>query len=292
MRLRHPEHPEYTVEFMYIHPERALALLAMNTHNRNMRERVGDAYAGDMTAEQWLFNGDTIKIGVDDEGREVLLDGQHRCTGIIDSGCGQWMLVVRGLPLPTQEVIDTGARRQFYDALKLRGEIRCNVVAAVTRRVLAWERGFRGPRGNWNYTPSVLQLMSVLDKYPEIRLSAEIGDKTHANVPITAAILGLCHWLFLNTVPVTNGDERAQLEEDVATFFDRLRDGAYLTPDHAVSVLRRTVFENKQSKAKLDEPTLTAYVIKAWNAYREGREIKLLRWRSGGANPEPFPEPR
>jgi hypothetical protein len=32
--------------------------------------------------------------------------------------------------------------------------------------------------------------------------------------------------------------------------------------------------------------------IKAWNAYRSGETIELLRWSPGGAKPERFPEPR
>ena len=32
-------------------------------------------------------------------------------------------------------------------------------------------------------------------------------------------------------------------------------------------------------------------VIKAWNAYRNGDELRLLRFKPGGANPEKFPMP-
>lgn len=31
-------------------------------------------------------------------------------------------------------------------------------------------------------------------------------------------------------------------------------------------------------------------MIKAWNAYREGRSVGLIRFKSGGAKPEAFPE--
>jgi len=32
-------------------------------------------------------------------------------------------------------------------------------------------------------------------------------------------------------------------------------------------------------------------MLKAWNAWREGREVKILAWKRGGANPERFPIP-
>jgi hypothetical protein len=35
----------------------------------------------------------------------------------------------------------------------------------------------------------------------------------------------------------------------------------------------------------------SALFIKAWNAYREGREVSLLKWNPGGARPEEFPVP-
>ncbi len=35
-----------------------------------------------------------------------------------------------------------------------------------------------------------------------------------------------------------------------------------------------------------------AITVKAWNAYRDGRELRLLKWSPGGSSPEPFPRAR
>jgi hypothetical protein len=31
-------------------------------------------------------------------------------------------------------------------------------------------------------------------------------------------------------------------------------------------------------------------IVKAWNAYRAGEPVKVLKYRAGGDKPEPFPE--
>lgn len=38
-----------------------------------------------------------------------------------------------------------------------------------------------------------------------------------------------------------------------------------------------------------EKAEVAALVVKAWNAYRTGRPVTNLRWRSGGSSPEAFP---
>ena len=47
----------------------------------------------------------------------------------------------------------------------------------------------------------------------------------------------------------------------------------------------------KTVRGQRSETYLTAILIKAWNAYRSGEEVGVLRFRPGGAHPEKFPEP-
>lgn len=282
MTTKQPAGPTYDVED--IDPVAAKELLVGNTHNRSLRWRVVDMYAEDMRAGNWQENGESIKITPDG----TVVDGQHRLHAIVDSGTTQRMLVIRNLPMETQTVIDTGAKRTFADVLKLRGEPHYNTVAAVARRVDLWQRGIRTTKGN--FVASNTQLLATLDAYPDIRVSSEVGASVRAHVPITAAALGLTHWVFSH-LPTRDAEDLTQLSEDVKTFFDRLADGADLSVNHPVYVLRRTAIEGSHTKSRINESIMTAYVIKAWNAYRAGRTISLLRYRPGGANPETFPEP-
>lgn len=275
--------PQYSIED--IDPETAKGLLGGNTRNRNLRARVVDSYAADMKAGAWQENGESIKIATDG----TLIDGQHRLHAVVDSGTTQRMLVVRGLPMETQDVVDTGAKRSFADVLKLRKEPCPITVASVTRRVHMWQRGFHTTNGN--YVPTNTQLLATLNEHPDIRWSAEIAETLRKHASIHGSVLGLCHWLFTH-LPAETLDERTQLNEDVKWFFERLRDGDSLAVNHPIAVMRRTAVNNMTSKSRINETVMAAYLIKAWNAYREGRAISLLQYRQGGASPEKFPEPK
>ena len=69
---------------------------------------------------------------------------------------------------------------------------------------------------------------------------------------------------------------------------DLLASGAGLEEGSPILALRRRL-ESTDGWMK-DRPAVTAaWFIKAWNAWRAGREMQVLRWKVGGANPEPFP---
>lgn len=110
-------------------PEWAQELLAHNTHNRTLRKNLVDAYARDMQAGRWRYNGETIKINE----TQVIDDGQHRLLACVKSGCSFEVLLVTGLPVGTQETMDAGAKRTFADVLRLRGEHNYGALACCGR---------------------------------------------------------------------------------------------------------------------------------------------------------------
>lgn len=277
--------PAYNV--VDVTPELAKKWLAQNTHNRNLRERVINSYAADMRDGNWVEDGQSLKFA---KGNAVLLenplitggpllDGQHRLSAIAEANVTVRMLVVSNLDDTTQETMDTGAKRTLSDVLKLRGETHCVALAATLTRVYLWQQGarrsFRGVR------PTHRQLLALLDDFPEMRRSAEIGSRTRNVVRLSSSTTGLCHWLF-NRVDGS----------DCAFFFARLTDGAGLMPGDPIYALRRAVENAAADRSRFPEEHMTALVIKAWNAYREGREVQLIQYKAGGARPEQYPEPK
>ncbi|WP_326768602.1 hypothetical protein OG978_32425 [Streptomyces sp. NBC_01591] len=270
-----------------ITPALAKEWLAQNTRNRNLRERVVTSYATDMRDGNWVEDGQSIKFSKGDivlldnpliTGK-ALLDGQHRLSAIAESGMTIRMLVVSNLPDTTQETMDTGAKRSLGDVLKLRGESHYVPLAAVLVRVHMWQEGAR--KSMRGARPTHRQLLSLLEEHPEIRRSAEIGSRARNANRLSASTAGLCHWLF---VQIDQGD--------CAFFFARLTDGAGLMIGDPIYALRRAAENAMTDKARFREEHMTALVIKAWNAYREGRELQLLTYKAGGARPEPYPEPK
>lgn len=263
------------VELVTVTPEIAREWLGYNTHNRKLRDRTVNAYAADMQASDWQWNGEAIKFGADG----TLLDGQHRLAAVVESDTEVPMLVVRGLPQQVQDTVDGGVKRRFSDVLSLRGETSAPLLAAITRRVVIWEWGYR--KSFSTVAPTNAQLIQSLDKYPELRDITNFAHKITAGCAIPGSVCGFGIWLF------------GQIDaEDSDFFFERLGDGQGLVKGDPIYELRRAADASRTARGKRSDIYLTAIMIKAWNAYRRGIKVGLLQFRPGGANPERFPEPQ
>lgn len=269
-----PKNPEPDVRVELITPAKAREYLGRNTHNRNLRQRVVRAYAQDMRTGNWRWNGESIKFS----NGNVLLDGQHRLAAIVEAETAVRTLVVRGLPDVTQETMDGGAKRKFSDILALRGEERYRSLAAACRRIVQWESGSRATGGN--YAPTNAQMIEVLERFPWLREGTQVAEHATRGSGLPAGLLSFAWWLFV------------QIDaEDTEWFFARLADGQNLSSSNPIYVLRKAAASSRSVRGERSETHLLAMTIKAWNAYREGRQISILRYRPGGANPESFPEP-
>lgn len=265
------------VEKVDVTPELAREWLGFNTHNRNLREQIVHQYAQDMRADCWKWNGEAIKFAIDG----ALLDGQHRLAAIIEAGVSVPMLVVVDLAPLTQETMDSGVRRKFSDALALRGETNVVAVASITRAVATWEAGYRRLNDR-RFIPTNAQLFATLERHPWLRDIAKAAIVTSRGCGLPTSVIGLCWWLF--------GQKDA---DDAEHFFARLADGQGLVKGMPIYELRETVDgRNHPVRGERSTMYLTAITIKAWNAFRAGEAVGVLRFRSGGTNPERFPEPK
>lgn len=265
-----------SVGFFVLTPKiAAYWLREFNSHNRNLRDRGASSLAIDIITGGWDLNGDTIGFSTDG----VMIDGQHRCTAVAQSDIPVPIILVTGLEPVAQDTVDTNMRRTFADALRLAGEPAPLRLAGVTAAVCRWKAGQLRGGGKTNLSINVLK--RVLRDHPEMRESLPTMRRVAAKIgSMPQSMVGLAWWLF-------NGLSA----EDCADFFTKLYDGSGLEKNDPIWVLRETLEDNAKAKRKLSGPEFLACVIKAWNAYREGRQIKQLWWRSGGARPEPFPMP-
>ena len=96
-------------------------------------------YAQDMRSGNCHTSGQSIQF--DWDGR--LIDGQHRCEAVIESGVTVRVLVVRGSDPRSRQVIDTGAKGTGGDALRFAGFTQDPTVhAAVARIANARDNGY------------------------------------------------------------------------------------------------------------------------------------------------------
>lgn len=264
-------------EVVMVTPELAGEWLVHNTRNRNPRKAAVSAYAADMLNGDWRWTGDPIRFGQD----RSILDGQHRLMAVVESGATLPFLVLTGLPVEAQESIDAGVPRKFQDVLALRGEASANHLAAIVRKVHDWEAGNRN-MGASGGRATHAQLSRTLEDHPELRdiqRASHNVASTYRDMP--ESLIGVAWWIFASID-----------QEDADFFFARLSDGQNLSAGDPIYELRKTTAALRNNvRGERSQRYLMALTIKAWNAFRRGDRIGLLKFRTGGARPEQFPEP-
>ena len=254
-----PATPAMQHQVVDVTPALAEKWLRQNTHNRNLREKVVISYARDMEAGRWAENGEAIKFGADG----TLLDGQHRLNALALAGVTLPMLVITGLANATQETMDAGAKRRTADAFGLRGETNAPVLSSITKRVWMWEQGdyrFNGP------APTTTEAAALLDERPDLRRSADIAVRVHGSFRgLPQSITGTAHHLFTRI----DGNE-------AVWFFQRLADGAELPAGHPILTLRTRAMTEAADRRRTPGDRHMAYLIRAWNAVREGRPLTRI----------------
>lgn len=251
--------------------------LGHNSHNRTLRNKAVADLVGAIQRGEWQLNGDAIRF---DTGG-TLLDGQHRLWAVSESGVAVPTLVVVGLPPESQETVDVGARRSLRDALTLRGEGNGLQLAAV---VTYWWRYEGGQVRNNQVRPTIAQALATLERHPGLRdASAWAKREFHKRFRGSTAMMACAHY------------ELSSIDsDDAAFFFERLVDGTDLKAHDPILLLRKH-FEllsmTAQQGARASALVSHALTIKAWNYWREGREIDRLNWKAAGMKAEAFPTP-
>jgi hypothetical protein len=258
-------------QIVEVTPDLAEKWLRQNTRNRNVRGRAVFDYARDMAAGKWLQNGEAIKFAADG----TLLDGQHRLMAVVSAGVPVHLLIVTGLALETQETMDAGRKRTTADALGLRGETNAPVLASILKRVWMWDAGDYKFSGN--VAPTTAECAELLQERPEIRRSAEIAVRIHGTFRyLPQSIVGTSHHVF----------SRIDVSQAV-WFFARLGDGAELPGGHPVLTLRTRAMTEAADRRQTPPDRQMAYLVRAWNAVREGRSLARILQDADAPMPMP-----
>lgn len=263
-----------TASIETITPEMAQAILTQNDHNRSTSKNRVYVFAEAMSQGEWVLNGETIKLN----GDGTLLDGQHRLLAVVKSGTEQRFLVVRGLPMAAQETVDTGRARKFADVLRIRGEANSATVSAAVRIVYSYERIGVPVPALVSHQPSVQQLLRTLERHPSIRQSYYAGGHQRAVLLLTRSTVAGLHYLFASAET-----------DDADVFFTRLSDGEGLAAGDPIYTLRDRMIREMRDHKSMNPIVLTAFTVRAFNAWRAGERLTKLQWNAGGAHADRFP---
>lgn len=254
-----------TMEAREITPAIARKYLEKNSNNRSLNELYVDMLARDIVADRWMINGSTIVMNGD-----RLIDGQHRLHAIIKADKSIVTYVVEGVASDAFQTVDVGRKRCVGDILSIQGETCSRHLAAALVVLLKYENGKLMHGGNGGFT--VGDIEDALRRHPEIRESVRKASPYWGSIP--GSMMIAMHYLASRRNPASAD----QFLHDVGK-------GVALESDDPAYVLREKLIANRASRAKMPTYILAVFWAKAWNAYMEGRKIRLLKIRDG----EEFP---
>jgi hypothetical protein len=184
------------------------------------------------------------------------------------------MVVMRNVPAAAKYHIDTGAKRSFADVLHYMGHKDRNQLAASIRWLVQYESDdilSRRP-------PTFAEMLNWLEDNERV-------------VESVGFISRYVPYFGLKTVlSAIHFHTRDHMPGEAEAFFTTLRDGENLEKGDPIHTLRIWL-ERGMVGTKRPLPVITqAIVIKAWNAYIEGRKIQHLRFVPGGTHAESFPK--
>lgn len=280
-----PKADNPAAEYWVITPEVAKSWRAYNRSNRNLRKRAAGDLGRDLLNNAYDVNGETLKLSrplkegeVEDMPAGVVLffDGQHRLDAVIRTGKPIVTLVAYGLDPNARKTVDAGVVRSNADVLRMRGEVNATILAAVVRLAYLWESGDRRFSGNFKPTRNECEIM--LDRYGSLlRRSAEKAAYLRGKFkPLPQSVAAVAFFIL------------CRIDDSMAVeFFERLRDGAGLESDHPILTLRNQLVNERVERRETPRHQQLAYVIRAWNAWREDRPLRRLTQSAD----EPVPEP-
>jgi len=274
--------PALRMEIVEVDDEKARTWLDDMAPNRSVSNTNLNNLIRAMEEGRWHQDASPIKF--DRHGR--LVDGQHRLFAIIHTGITQTFVVIWGVESDAMTTLDTGKSRNRADVLKIHDPtiVDVNNVAAATTIMLRWHKGARNNNLRNEYVAND-EAVLFYDEYKDDILDAtRHGRKLMHGVGAGSnQAFALCWWL------ISQKDA-----EDAEFFWDRLVDGQGLESGNPIYSLREMLRREAMSASTRDRmraDVIIALVLKAWNAYRSGETIQLLRFKVGGAHPEKFPEP-
>ncbi|MBQ1450679.1 MAG: hypothetical protein IIZ12_07105 [Eggerthellaceae bacterium] len=269
-------YPNIRISIETITPEIAEKMLQANVGNRDPKR---EAIAKAIQKGEWTLNGATIVF--DENGN--LTDGQNRLRACIAANKPIDTIVVRGVPRAAQITMDVGVKRQLVDYLKMAGYKNCSTVGKVG--MMLYRADSYGLEGSFTLPTIGKDTIKTLFEY----INENYDKRIEPLVSPCRCVQRLYPGIMSGTIGVLFDIFRLAGEDNFTVFVQQLTNKRPACM--SVRLLQNQLRKNSDSKqGKMPQRMIAALIIKTWNAYMRGDDIKTLRFTQGGAHPENFPE--
>lgn len=259
----------------------AYFIMHANSGNRKIIRNRAHEHAEIITTGRYINTGNPVVVS----DNRNLNSGQHRLLGLILSGHSVPMDFRFGISRKAYPVTDTGAIRKASDVIGSGGEANPNLVAAVSKLILAYSMDdFPGSYRKKRHNDEIVE---AYERWPDIAKAVEAattllnGRRRFVNAASAA-------FTFLALRQVGKAG-RPRLEE----FLGLVESGLFGRGEakNPARQLREMMLNDDALTSGVREAIVTKFALfaKAWNMWNEGSTDKL-RWRGfDERSPEPFP---
>lgn len=268
-----------------ITPETAKLMLETQLNSKTVNcEKL--AYA--IERGKWVLNGSPIVFS--SSGR--LLDGVGRLSACVATNTSIDTVVVRGVDDDAFDTVDAFRRRTLGDNLKMQGFADAAYLGKMARRLIVGDL-YGGLEYSSSVNPSTSRKISIEDYVHFVRENEEriLSHKGSASA-LHKRFAGVSVTIFAVVLDALGNAN----DPDLVGFVEQLlgeRDACQPVNMLSDRLKKETAaFNTTKSGHITPSKELAALMVKAWNAYMDGTDIKALRFRTGGARPEKFPEIR
>lgn len=246
-----------------ITPSRAKELLEANINNRRVKAEVVNRYAQDILAGRWKEDtGEVIKVSKSG----IILDGQHRLYAIAKANTPIFLHIAYGVDDSVSDVLDTGSVRNASDVFKLNGIVNDGAIPGI----IQFYYMVKTERFGSGHKDTRLSNAEILSKYYENEaMWQEVFRKSQcwyiafAKI-LSRSLIGGFYCRFREIDP--------ELAEQ---FMNELCTGINVSND-TTRVLKNKLIQDKMSNKKISSTIKNIFIIKTWNCFIQGTELKRL----------------
>lgn len=248
-----------------ITPLLAKKFLETNTFNRRVKDRIVNLYAREMVAGRWK-DGTAEPIKISKKGN--VLDGQHRLLAVIAANKPVRFVIAYDVDDSVFDVLDTGSLRSATDSFKVKGIKNDTVVPAIIAAYLSLSSGRARQSGKDSRPTTTILLDEYFKKEIFWQSVATLSQKWYISFAkiLSPSTIGSLYALFYSI----NQDGANSFMNQLCTGFD--------VRNKTVSVLRNKLMQDKLSNFKMTQSMKIAIILKTWNCFRKGDELKLLKF--------------
>ena len=276
---------ELFTKMVLITPESAKELLKLNVSNRPLNKVTVDWYAKQMTNGQWTISGQTISIS----DKNTLIDGQHRLAALVKSGKEIMFNVAYNVPFESFVNYDSVRSRGLCDVFAIENILNYKNISAIISKYNALITGNMSNMGfsdqiksagginkksKYTNTEALDLYNSKKELFQEI---SHVSDRCYCRIKLFSAsqIGAFMYYLIV---------DKKHDKDKVFSFFTQLFFNENVE-NKSIYNLREKLINGSIGQFRMVSKLKYIYLVKCWNAFVVGKEIKIYTFNDSDIAP-------